>query len=80
MHFSRLAVLPEYRRRGIGRALIEHVESRAQAAGLRRVTLGVRLALPQLRASYEHLGYHLYEMGTHPGYREPTFAVLEKQL
>ena len=34
VYLSRLAVLKEYRRRGIGRALIGHVERRAVAMGL----------------------------------------------
>ncbi len=80
IYFGRLAVLPEYRQHGIGRALVDYVESQARAMGMTRVRLGVRLALPQLRAYYEHLGYHLYELGTHPGYPEPTYATLEKQL
>ncbi len=80
LYLSRLAVLPEYRRRGLGQALIAFVESRARALGLTHVRLAVRLALPHLRARYERLGYHLYEMGTHAGYHEPTFVILEKQF
>ncbi len=80
LYLSRLAVLPEYRRHGIGRALIEYVESRARDLGLQRVRLAVRLALPQLRALYERLGYQPYALGTHPDYHEPTYVILEKQL
>ena len=52
LYFSRLSVLPEYRRRGIGRALIDFVEQRALEEGFKGVRLGVRVPLPELRARY----------------------------
>ena len=57
VYLFRLAVLPAHRRQGLGRALVESVEARARERGLRRVRLGVRVALPGQRASYERLGY-----------------------
>ncbi len=80
MYLSRLAVLPAYRQRGIGHALIEYVEARTREAGLKRVRLGERLALPHLRAMYEQQGYKIAELGTHSGYAEPTFAIMEKSI
>jgi predicted N-acetyltransferase YhbS len=80
MYFGRLAVLPEYRGRGIAGALIEHVEARASELGLPRVRLGVRLALPRLRARYERLGYRVVEHRRHDGYAEPTYVIMEKLL
>jgi predicted N-acetyltransferase YhbS len=76
----RLAVLPAYRRRGIGRALVEHVEAQALAMGFTRVQLGVRIALPHNRAYYERMGYRFVEARTHAGYIQPTFVILEKSL
>jgi ribosomal protein S18 acetylase RimI-like enzyme len=76
----RLAVLPEYRRRGIAQALIAYVEARGRELGLARVQLGVRVALPNNRAYYERLGYRFVEARTHAGYAEPTFVILEKLL
>jgi len=76
----RLAVLPAYRQRGVGRALIEYVESRALALGIPRVQLGVRVALPRNRAYYERMGYRFLETRTHEGYVEPTYVILEKSL
>ena len=76
----RLAVLPAYRRRGIGRALIEYVERRALALGSPCVQLGVRVALPANRAYYERMGYRFLEARAHTGYAEPTYVILEKQL
>jgi ribosomal protein S18 acetylase RimI-like enzyme len=80
LYLFRLAVLPAYRRRGLGRALVEHVEGRARGLGLPRVRLGVRVALPLQRAYYERLGYGAVESASHPGYAEPTYVVMEKQL
>jgi GNAT superfamily N-acetyltransferase len=79
LYFYRLAVLPAHRRRGIGRALINYVETQARTLGLTYVRLGVRLALVPLRAYYERLGYRFVEYGRHEGYTEPTYVTLEKQ-
>ena len=76
----RLAVLPAYRRRGVGRALVEYVEARALALGIPRVQLGVRVALPHNRAYYERMGYRFLEARIHDGYVEPTYVILEKTL
>ena len=80
MYFGRLAVLPAYRNRGISAALISYVEARARELGLRSVRLGVRVALPHLRARYERLGYRVIEQRSHAGYTEPTYLVMEKTL
>jgi ribosomal protein S18 acetylase RimI-like enzyme len=76
----RLAVLPSHRRRGVGRALVEYVETRALALGIPRVQLGVRMALPVNRGYYERLGYRFLEARAHSGYAEPTYVILEKKL
>ena len=80
VYFSRLSVLPDHRRRGIGGALIEHVERNARADGVKRVRLGVRIALPHLKARYEKLGYSVVEFVTHEGYNQPTYVLMEKQV
>jgi ribosomal protein S18 acetylase RimI-like enzyme len=55
----RLATVPAYRRRGIGRQLVEAVERRARALGKAFVRLGVRKELPQNLAYYRRLGYRI---------------------
>jgi len=80
VYLGRLAVLPEYRSQGIGSVLVAEVERRALALGRPRVRLGVRLALPQLRARYERLGYQVYEERRHEGFAEPTYLMMEKLL
>jgi ribosomal protein S18 acetylase RimI-like enzyme len=76
----RLAVLPAYRRRGVGQTLVEYVEMAAQGLGIARVRLGVRVALPRNRAYYERLGYRFVEARSHAGYPGPTYVILEKML
>ena len=80
MYLGRLSVLPAFRQHGIGRTLTEYVEQRARSLGLWRVQLGVRLALPHLRAYYERLGYAVVRYEAHQGYAHPTSAVMEKVL
>jgi len=77
---GRLSVLPALRRYGIGRRLTGEVEHRARALGAQRVELGVRIALPWLRAYYERCGYRVVREETHAGYSAPTYVVMAKDL
>jgi ribosomal protein S18 acetylase RimI-like enzyme len=80
LYFSRLSVLPAYRRRGIGERLITYVEAQARMRQLGRVRLGVRLALEHLGAYYKRLGYELVKYRRHEGYAQPTYIIMEKSL
>jgi GNAT superfamily N-acetyltransferase len=80
MYLGRLAVPPAYRRRGIGAMLVNFVEEHARANGFRRITLGVRLQLPENTAFYTKLGYHIAGYGCHPGFTEPTYMTMVKEL
>lgn len=80
MYLGRLAVLPSYRRRGLGQALVQYVESRAKELRLSRVRLGVRVVLKENRAYYERQGYSVLALRSHPGYTEPTYVIMEKEL
>ena len=80
LSFSRLAVLPAYRRRGIGRALIAYVEDQARALNVEKMRLGVRIVLAPLRAYYERLGYCQIDCRAHDGYAVPTYVILEKRI
>jgi ribosomal protein S18 acetylase RimI-like enzyme len=76
----RLGVLPGYRRRGIAAALIEYVEQQAVRSQAPRVRLGVRVQQRDNRAYYERLGYRFLRNGYHPGYSQPTYLLMEKDL
>lgn len=80
LYFSRLSVLPQFRNRGVARALIDHVESHARSNGAAGVRLGVRLQLEHLIVRYERLGYRITKVLTHDGYAEPTYVLMEKSL
>jgi predicted N-acetyltransferase YhbS len=80
LYLGRLAVLPAFRRSGVAQALVSAVEAKGAKIGLSKVQLGVRIALPHNRVFFERLGYSVIAYGTHPGYREPTFMTLEKEI
>ena len=56
-HISNIAVLPEYRRRGLGSALLKAVLTRAEKLGLARIYLEVRASNDAARAMYEKYGF-----------------------
>jgi GNAT superfamily N-acetyltransferase len=56
-YLERLSVLPAHRRRGFGRALVEHVRAEAKRRGLRRLQVGIIADHARLREWYERLGF-----------------------
>lgn len=65
-HLSLLAVQPGYRRRGVGRELVEWLEASARTAGVFLVQLEMRAQNDEARRFYERLGYR--EAGRKAGY------------
>lgn len=58
MHYlAHLAVSPDARGQGIGRALIDQLIGRAREAGRRRVTLDVAMTNPRAEALYRRAGF-----------------------
>ncbi len=56
-YLERLAVLPEYRRRGFGKALIHHIFDVARTTGIRRIGIGVISEQKDLKQWYETMGF-----------------------
>ena len=56
-HLCLLAVVPGYRRRGVGRDLLEWLEATARTAGIFDVSLELRESNVVARCFYERLGY-----------------------
>lgn len=56
-YLDTLAVIPEYRRRGIGTALLRDGIDKGIAAGYQKVTLVVDSDMPHLMRLYESLGF-----------------------
>ena len=52
-----LAVAPEHRRAGFGRALIQEIERRLRALGCPKINLQIRAHNSAVRAFYEQLGW-----------------------
>ena len=80
LYIGRVSVAPGWRGRGIARALLTAGEAEARRRGLKRMTLRVRLALGENRRLFAGFGFAPVGQGAHPGYREPTFLVMEKRL
>jgi GNAT superfamily N-acetyltransferase len=56
-YLERLAVLPDQRKRGFGKALVSHVLSEAGALGCHRVGIGVIADQAELKDWYRGLGF-----------------------
>jgi GNAT superfamily N-acetyltransferase len=80
LYLGRLAVRPEWRRRGLARALIAAAETEARRRSLPRLHLGTRLVLADNRALFVACGFTEAGFTTHPGYAAPTSVVMEKCL
>ena len=72
-----LAVAPDHQGRGIGRALIAHVETRAMARGATYVELFTHEAMTENRRLYARLGYEETGYVVEDGYRR---VLMEKTL
>ncbi|MFZ5792291.1 MAG: GNAT family N-acetyltransferase [Pseudomonadota bacterium] len=80
LYLGRLGVRPGWRSRGIARALVETVIAAGRQAGVKRVTLNVRIALPDNIALFERVGFLRGEARAHPGFDHPTYYVMERRL
>jgi len=56
-YLERLAVLPDQRRQGFGKALVYHVLSEAKRLGIRSVSLGMIADHDELKSWYRGLGF-----------------------
>jgi diamine N-acetyltransferase len=61
-HLEKLAVLPEFRRRGYGRDLVDHVFSFAKASGAKRISIDLINNSEALKRWYHDYGFR--ETGT----------------
>jgi ribosomal protein S18 acetylase RimI-like enzyme len=79
LYVGRLAVLPAYRGRGVGAALMSYIERLAPSLGRTRIQLATRESIPGNIAFYERIGYHITEKVQHP--RGPDIVVwFEKEV
>ena len=80
LYIGRLAVAPAFRRRGIANALMEVAKSEAHRLGLKRITLGARIALPGNVALFRRHGFVIVGHETHAGFSAPTSYDMELRL
>ena len=78
LYLTRMAVLPAWRRRGVGRALMAEAEKKARTLGLAKLALRVRKTLPANRAYFESFGFIVTGEGQEAG-RTP-FHTMERTL
>ncbi|HET7850829.1 MAG TPA: GNAT family N-acetyltransferase [Pseudolabrys sp.] len=78
LYLTRLAVLPTWRGRGTGRALMRAAEEEARRLGANRLTLRVRKGLPGNRAYFERLGFPATGEGQDPG--RPPYHVMQRTM
>jgi N-acetylglutamate synthase-like GNAT family acetyltransferase len=60
-YLERLAVLPQFRQRGFGKALVNHVINEARKLGIRRIEIGIISKHTELREWYQKLGFSVKE-------------------
>ena len=67
LYLTRMAVRPDWQKRGVGRALLAAAEAEARSRALRKLTLRVRVSLPANRAFFERAGFIVTGRGQDPG-------------
>ena len=76
---ERVGVLPGFRGRGVGAALMRAIEDVGRAAGRPQVRIGTRAQLQDNRRFYEGLGYRVLREQRHPRGSD-TILWMEKSL
>jgi ribosomal protein S18 acetylase RimI-like enzyme len=69
-----IAVRPESRGRGVGRALLAHADTTATQLGLRELRLYTHSAMTENIAFYSRLGWHETHRRTEHGFQRVFFA------
>ena len=80
LYVGRLAVLPAWRGRGIARVLLDAADGVARGRGLGGLMVGVRLQLPENIGFFTSVGFRPHDVGTHDGFRHPTFLWMQRLL
>jgi predicted N-acetyltransferase YhbS len=80
LYIGRISVSPDFRRRGVARALVLAGEAEARLREMPRVHLATRLALVSNRQLFASLGFRETTLHAHDGYDHPTWVDMEKPL
>jgi predicted N-acetyltransferase YhbS len=79
-YLGRLAVKPDWQRRGIACALVGSVVEAARETRIPHITLNVRILLPDNIAFFESLGFTRIDARAHPGFDHPTYYVMVRRV
>ena len=77
--FRRFAVLPQYQKLGIGRALVSHCRARAELYGAKKLTLIMINQNQRLKDFYISNGFHVVHIANDGAYPF-EYAVMELEL
>ena len=80
MYVGKMAVEPDLQGRGIGAALMQHVEALARAAGLPMLELQTRIELSENYEAFTQMGFSETGRTAHPGFDRPTSRTMAKPL
>jgi GNAT superfamily N-acetyltransferase len=80
LHVARVSVAPRARGRGLAGALLSACEAEAKQRRVDRMTLKVRLELPENGRLFERCGFVRPGGEAHAGFGTPTTAAMEKVL
>ena len=78
LYLTRMTVKPDRQKQGIGRALLKAAEAEARILGATKLTLRVRVNLPENRAYFERAGFAVTGQGQDPG--RPLYDAMERPL
>lgn len=78
LYLTRMAVKPDRQKQGIGRALLKAAEAEARLLGATKLTLRVRVNLPENRAYFARAGFRVTGQGQDPG--RPPYEAMERPL
>ena len=79
-YLGKLAVLPAYQGRGVGRRLLEAAERHAVRAGKPLIELQTRVELTANHRAFAALGFVETGRTAHPGFDRPTSVTMRKRL